>query len=178
MSIMVKDIGGVEQSVASSAKGNAALSLGIIGTALGALGGNFLGGNAGGLLGGTGTNDCLVNQREFFNYQLADQREMYTNLMSVGDRICSLESRVAGDEISISKNFEIENMRSNYENQLMKAYIQAATCDFVKANHYLSPSQLADPYKGSSNYIATYNGYCGGGYCGGGFEGGCGCGGY
>lgn len=125
----------------------------------------LLGANNGtGLLGGLfGGNNCYVDEKTFYNQQIADVREMYTNLMNVNQRICDVESRLSGDEIAIEKNFEIEGLRSNYEQQLMKAYIDAKCCKFVEGDTYLSPSHLADPYLGRQNVIATYTpaNYCG-----------------
>lgn len=141
--------------------GSGTTALGIIGTTLGATAlAGAVGNGDGGILGnlfGNGNKQCYVSEAQFYNQQIADIREMYGNLMATNSRICDLESRVSGDEISIAKNFEIENIRSGYENQLWDAKLQAATCDFVKAKHFLSPSQIADPYHGANNYIATYS---------------------
>ena len=115
------------------------------------------GGN-GGILGGLfgNGNNCYVDEKTFYNQQIADIREMYGNLMDVNQRICNVESRLSGDEIAIEKNFEIEGIRSNYEQQLMKAYVDAKCCKFVEGDVYLSPTHLADPYLGRQNVIATY----------------------
>ena len=122
-------------------------------------------GNGNGVLGGLfgGGNTCYVDEKTFYNQQIADVREMYTNLMDVNQRICNVESRLSGDEIAIEKNFEIEGLRSNYEQQLMKAYVDAKCCKFVEGDVFLSPSHLADPYLGRQNVIATYTptNYCG-----------------
>lgn len=113
-------------------------------------------GNGGLLAGLFGNNTCYVDEKTFYNQQIADIREMYGNLMDVNQRICNVESRLSGDEIAIEKNFEIEGLRSNYEQQLMKAYVDAKCCKFVEGDTYLSPSHLADPYIGRQNVIATY----------------------
>ena len=131
-------------------------------------------GGAGGILGGLfGGNTCYVDEQTFYNQQIADIREMYGNLMDVNQRICNVESRLSGDEIAIEKNFEIEGLRSSYEQQLMKAYVDAKCCKFIEGDTYLSPSHLADPYLGRQNVIATYSpaNYCGWGTydCGCGF---------
>lgn len=135
-------------------------------------------GNGNGILGGLfGGNTCYVDEKTFYNQQIADVREMYTNLMNVNQRICDVESRLSGDEIAIEKNFEIEGIRSSYEQQLMKAYVDAKCCKFVEGDTYLSPSHLADPYLGRQNVIATYTpaNYCGWGAWNN-FDYGCGCG--
>ena len=130
-------------------------------------------GGAGGILGGLfGGNTCYVDEQTFYNQQIADIREMYGNLMDINQRICNVESRLSGDEIAIEKNFEIEGLRSSYEQQLMRAYVDAKCCKFIEGDTYLSPSHLADPYLGRQNVIATYSpaNYCGWGT----YE--CGCG--
>ena len=123
------------------------------------------GGNGNGILGGLfGNNATYVDEKTFYTQQIADVREMYGNLMAVNQRICDVESRLSGDEIAIEKNFEIEGLRSNYEQQLMKAYVDAKCCKFIEGNTYISPSSLADPYLGRQNVIATYtpsNAFCG-----------------
>ena len=131
-------------------------------------------GGAGGILGGLfGGNTCYVDEQTFYNQQIADIREMYGNLMDINQRICNVESRLSGDEIAIEKNFEIEGLRSSYEQQLMRAYVDAKCCKFIEGDTYLSPSHLADPYLGRQNVIATYSpaNYCGWGTydCGCGF---------
>ena len=45
--------------------------------------------------------------KEFFNYA-----------QGVSDRICALEQRVAIDETSIAKNFEIEQMYHQWEEEV------------------------------------------------------------
>jgi hypothetical protein len=157
--MMVKSTDGKDVSVTRLGQGiyNTVGASAGIAALLGANNGN---GILGGLLGGGST---YVDEKTFYNQQIADVREMYTNLMDVNQRICNVESRLSGDEIAIEKNFEIEGIRSNYEQQLMKAYIDAKCCKFVEGDVFLSPSHLADPYLGRQNVIATYTptGYCG-----------------
>lgn len=132
-----------------------------------------------GILGGTNAanNGCMVTEREFFTAQIGDIREMYNNNMAISDRICALESRVATDEAVIAKNFEIENMRADYENKLMHCYVDRKTCDFLPAYKSYSPSQLSDPYVGARLVLGSrqvpfcgdfnnYNTGCGGCGCG------------
>lgn len=196
ISMLVKTATGTEGefNAASNGKANAGLTLGIIGTALGALAGGALNGNG---LFGNNTNTCTVTEKEYYNNTISDMKEFFNYAQGVSDRICALEQRVAIDETSIAKNFEIEQMRSYYEGKLIDQQfgcvdtrfntndvltdykIKAATCDFVKASKFLAPSQLADPYTGStlllgSRQVYPYavNGYCGYNT----YNDGCGCG--
>ena len=153
--MLVKSADGKDVSVTRLGQGvynTVGASAGI--AALLGMGNNPNGGLLGGLFGNG--NTCYVDEKTFYNQQIADIREMYGNLMEVNQRICNVESRLSGDEIAIEKNFEIEGIRSNYEQQLMKAYVDAKCCKFVEGDTYLSPSHLADPYLGRQNVIATY----------------------
>lgn len=98
---------------------------------------------------------------------------MYQNLMNTNSALCELSQRVASDEVSIAKNFEIAALNSEWQQKMndkqfacvdekmhwmdkfMKAYVDSATCDFIKAKHYLSPSDLADPYTNTSQAIVS-----------------------
>lgn len=158
-------------------------ALGIVGTVLGGtalagvLGGNGGSPNGGGLLGGLfgggNNNTCYITEKEFYQNQLADTNIMYQNLMNTNSALCELSQRVASDEISIAKNFEIAALNSEWQQKIndkqftcvdekmqwmdkfMKAYVDSATCDFIKAKHYLSPSDLADPYTNTSQAIVS-----------------------
>lgn len=181
MSITVKDVNGETKDIRGGGFG-----LGLAGTIAGGLALLNQGG-IGGIVGGgmntanAGTT-CMVTEREFFTAQIGDVREMYNNNMAISDRICALESRVSTDEAVIAKNFEIENMRADYENKLMHCYVDRKTCDFLPAYKSYSPSQLSDPYVGTRLVLGSRQvPYCGGGYdngCGGGYDNGCGCNGY
>lgn len=129
------------------------------------------GGLLGGLFGGGNNNTCYVTEKEFYQNQLADTNIMYQNLMNTNSALCELSQRVASDEVSIAKNFEIAALNSEWQQKMndkqfacvdekmqwmdkfMKAYVDSATCDFIKAKHYLSPSDLADPYTNTSQAI-------------------------
>lgn len=175
-------------------------ALGILGTVLGgtALAGVMSGGNGtpngGGLLGnlfGGGNNNCYITEKEFYQNQLADTNIMYQNLMNTNSALCELSQRVASDEVSIAKNFEIAALNSDWQQKMndkqfacvdskmewmdkfMKAYVDSTTCDFIKAKHYLSPSDLADPYASATQAIVSIPTYpitatatfgCNGGY--------------
>lgn len=172
-------------NAASNGKANAALTLGIIGTGLGALAGGLNGlGNGVGLF-GNGANTAAQNaiaaelyqsplsEKEYYNRTICNMKDFFNYAQGVSDRICALEQRVAVDETSIAKNFEIENMRSAYENRIIQDQfgcvdtrfntndvltdykIKAATCDFVKASKFLAPNQLADPYTGSTLVLGS-----------------------
>ena len=88
----IKGMDGQEHNVASSATGNAALTTGIIGTALGVLNG---GGN--GLLGGLfgGNNNCGCNENMLVNrYELAMQQQLAAKDAKIG----LLESNIYTDQ--------------------------------------------------------------------------------
>lgn len=177
-------------------------ALGIIGTVLGgtALAGQLGanggsggspngGGLLGGLFGGGNNNICYVTEKEFYQNQLADTNIMYQNLMNTNSALCELSQRVASDEVSIAKNFEIAALNSEWQQKMndkqftcvdekmqwmdkfMKAYVDSVTCDFIKAKHYLSPSDLADPYTNTSQAIVSVPTYqftttaCAANYC-------------
>lgn len=158
-------------------------SLGIIGTVLGGTalagilsGDNGTGGNNGGLLGGLfggKGNTAYVTEKDFYQAQLFDTNRMYQNLMNTNSALCELSQRVASDEVSIAKNFEIAALNSEWQQKMndkqfncvdekmqwmdkfMKAYVDSTTCDFIKAKHYLSPSDLADPYASATQAIVS-----------------------
>lgn len=158
-------------------------SLGIIGTVLGGTalagvlsGDNGAGGNNGGLLGGLfggKGNTAYVTEKDFYQAQLFDTNRMYQNLMNTNSALCELSQRVASDEVSIAKNFEIAALNSEWQQKMndkqfncvdekmewmdkfMKAYVDSTTCDFIKAKHYLSPSDLADPYASATQAIVS-----------------------
>src|SRR5699024_11125513 len=86
MSIMVKDVNGTEQAVASNGKANAGLTLGIIGTALGALGSSVLGG----IVGTEAVNGCLVTEKQFYENELASRDREFANFQNLQLQICNL----------------------------------------------------------------------------------------
>lgn len=102
--------------------------------------------------------------------QLANRDREFANYTTLNDKICELAQRIFVDETAIAyqnklfdKEFQCVDTRFATNDVLTNYKIQAATCDFVKAQHYLSPNQLADPYMGGRQIIATYNNtpYCG-----------------
>lgn len=106
-------------------------ALGIIGTVLGgtALAGQLGanggsggspngGGLLGGLFGGGNNNTCYVTEKEFYQNQLADTNIMYQNLMNTNSALCELSQRVASDEVSIAKNFEIAALNSEWQQKM------------------------------------------------------------
>lgn len=165
--------GETEFNAASNGKANAGLALGIVGTSLGALASGILGANGTGLFNNNVNGTCVLSEKEYYTSTIDHMKDFFAYAQGVSDRICALEQRVAIDETSIAKNFEIENMRSAYENRLIQKQfdcvdtrfdttntltdykIEAATCDFVKANKFLAPSQLADPYTGSTLLLGS-----------------------
>lgn len=154
---------------------------GVYNTVAGSLGlASFLGAGANGMglfnLGGTPTA-VPVDQREFFNYQLADQKTMYENLMGINDKICALSAKQEASEAIIAKNFEIEQLRSNYEMALLKGYTDAQiaekTCGVIRGETVLPLDRLANTFKATDNFLQTYsvNPYgCGWDACGYGYN--------
>ena len=181
----VASTGTTALSIVGTVLGSTALA-GVLGGNNGSPNGN--GGLLGGLFGGGG-NNCYVTEKEFYQNQLADTNIMYQNLMNTNSALCELSQRVASDEVSIAKNFEIAALNSDWQQKMndkqfecmdskmewmdkfMRAYVDSTTCDFIKAKHYLSPSDLADPYASATQAIVSVPTYpvtatigCNGGY--------------
>lgn len=147
--INVKDVSGVEQSVPSNGKTTAALTLGIIGTGLAALGGGGLN-----LLNGGG-NECMVTEKEFYQTELANRDREFQMFSNLNDKLCSLAQRVAVDETAIAwsdkltqKNFECLDGKVDTTYLLSKLYTDSVTCNFMPATKTLRPEQISDPYHG------------------------------
>ena len=107
----VKGMDGQEHSVASAATGNAALTTGIIGTALGVLNGGNGNGLLGGLLGGNGGNSyqCACNENQLVNrYELALQQTIAAKDAKIG----LLESNIYTDQ-KIADVYERLNVKIN-----------------------------------------------------------------
>lgn len=174
-----------------NAAGRGTTALGIIGTALGGLA--LAGENGIGSLLGNKCESPAVTERQFYESEIQNLKEGFNTTMGVSDRICALEQRVAVDETSIAKNFEFMSAQNDWQNKFFEAQfkyadlleqcrISDATCRCIKGEVYASPSQLADPYTGGINVIATrhmYPAYAYANYdCGynGYYNNGCGCG--
>lgn len=146
---------------------------------------------------GTGNcNPCTVSERQFYETELANRDREFANYTSLNDKICELAQRVSVDETAIAyqnkltdKQFECVDKQMGWDRIATTYQIDAKTCDFVKAKHYISPSQMADPYLGRQNILATYAPYYGYNNCGCGYgnfgwgwnnysDCGCGCGGF
>lgn len=156
--MMVKDTAGSEFNAATNGKANLGVTLGAVGTGLGLLGSGILNGT--GLLGTGTTNQCLVNEKEYYNSKIADMKEFFAYAQGVSDRICNLEQRVAVDETAIAKNFEYMGAQNDWQNKfydekfryadlLEQCRISDATCKCIKGEVYASPETIADPYIGS-----------------------------
>lgn len=183
--MLVKDVNGHEFETATKGKTNAALTLGIIGTGLAALGGNLF--NGSGLLGGNAAATVALPEQKYYEDTICNLKEFFNYAQGVSDRICNLEQRVAVDETAIAwqnrlidKEFACVDTRFMTNDQLMKYYVDSKTCKCIQGQVYASPSDLADPYVGRrlvlgsySEPFCGYNNGCGGGY--GNFNGGCGC---
>lgn len=114
---------------ASNGKGNAALTLGIIGTALGAMNNGILGGNGSGLFNTRATdNDCVVGFREYAADQIALQKQM-----------CELAQRVAVNETANVYQNKLDDVRfANVDTRFATEQIindltlKLATCNVIK----------------------------------------------
>lgn len=176
--MMVKDVSGSEFNAATNGKANLGVTLGAVGTGLGLLGSGILNGT--GLLGTGTTNQCLVNEKEYYNSKIADMKEFFVYAQGVSDRICNLEQRVAVDETAIAKNFEYMGAQNDWQNKfydekfryadlLEQCRISDATCKCIKGEVYASPETIADPYigsrlvLGSRQVFPTEYAYCGNG---------------
>jgi hypothetical protein len=178
--MLVKDTAGNDVNVASSGKGNAALTLGIIGTALGAMAGGLggLGGSGTSVLGSTNAaavaqdvvaaefHPTPVTEREYYHNTIDNMKEFFNYAQGVCSRICDLEQRVAVDETAISKNFEFMDSQNEWQNKyydekfhyadlLEQCRISDATCRCIKGDVYASPSTIADPYVGTSLLLGS-----------------------
>ena len=104
----IKGMDGQEHNVASSATGNAALTTGIIGTALGVLNGGNGNGLLGGLLGG-GNGNCQCSDNMLVNrYELGLQQALAAQDAKIG----LLESNIYTDQ-KIADVYERLNTKIN-----------------------------------------------------------------
>lgn len=105
----IKGMDGQEHNVASSATGNAALTTGIIGTALGVLNGGNGNGLLGGLFGGGNSCNCNCSENMLVNrYELAMQQ----TIAAKDARIGLLESNIYTDQ-KIADVYERLNTKIN-----------------------------------------------------------------
>ena len=178
MGIMVKDVNGADVNVASNGKANAGLTLGIIGTALGALGGNALN-----LLGNSDVA-CTVSERQFYETELANRDREFANFQNLQSQICDLAQRVSINETANAyqnmlndKQFECVDKQMGWDRIATTYQIQAATCKKMDGVLSLPLSALSNGFQAQDNYLATYNVNPYNYNCGYGYNsfGGCGC---
>lgn len=121
--------GADNKQYATNGKGNAALTLGIIGTALGAMNGGLFGGNGTGLFNARSTeNDCVVGYREYAADQMAMQRQY-----------CELAQRVAVNETANVYQNKLDDVRFAdvdkrfaTEQIINDLTLKLATCNVIK----------------------------------------------
>lgn len=141
----------------------------------------------------------MVTEKQYYEDTIANMKDLFAYQNTVSQRICDLEQRVAIDETSIAKNFELMEVQNSWQNKffdekfryadlLEQCRINEATCKCIKGEVYASPSNLADPYVGRQMVIGSYalpicgeyNAYNTGYGCGynayNGYNYGCGCG--
>ncbi len=165
MGIMVKDVNGADVNVASNGKANAGLTLGIIGTALGALGGNALN-----ILGNAGENACTVTEKQFYENELASRDREFANFQNLQLQICNLAQRVSINETANAyqnmlndKQFECVDKQMGWDRIATGYQIDAATCRKMDGVLSLPLSALSNGFRSNDNFIATYNApFCGG----------------
>lgn len=160
MSIMVKDVNGTEQAVASNGKANAGLTLGIIGTALGALGSSVLGG----IVGTEAANGCLVTEKQFYENELASRDREFANFQNLQLQICNLAQRVSINETANAyqnmlndKQFECVDKQMDWDRIATTYQIQSATCKKIDGTLSLPLSALSNGFQANDNYLATYS---------------------
>lgn len=145
---MNQEQGGGGQEYTSKGKGNAALTLGIVGTALAAMNGGVLGG--GGLFGGNRNTDaCLVGYREYAADQMAMQRQY-----------CELAQRVAINETANNYQNRISDIQfANVDNRFSTEQIindltlKLATCNVVKGKPMIT--EFGSPVRMSEGMLRT-----------------------
>ena len=155
MAIIVKDVNGVEKKVAASGTAGTALGLSI-----GALGSMLLNGGLGNVLGcGTGTG---VTQKEFYEMELLDRDREFSNYMALQQQICDLKSEVAINNTANTYQNMMNNKQFEWDRLATTYQINAAVCDKVSGQLTLPLNMLSNGFKANDNYLATYNGGCGG----------------
>jgi|GEM_PF-6910046 len=182
MAITLKDENGMEQSVSSKGTVNAALTTGIIGTALGVLNGGA-GILNGGVLGSTATGgitrECLVDKDMFY-------QTLISQINTQSDRDIQTERRFAGLEAAISVNSTANQYQNSiirdqfeWERLLSEKNLALATCRCVQGDVYLSPATLADSFVSPTRVLDSHEAreYLPGRPFGGNGRG-CGCGGF
>lgn len=204
MAIMVKDISGGEREIASRGVSNAALGLGIAGTALGILNGGLFGlggapvaaaANGAAYANGAG---CLVDAHMYYRDLINQINVTNAQFSDVNNKICALGAQVAVNETANNYQNAISDIRfANVDNRfivenvLNEKNLALATCHMVRGQVYLSPRNLADNYISPTRVLDSHEPFplesrrefrhdvrgFDGGRIGHGF-GGCGCGGF
>ena len=137
----------------------------------GGFGGSFGGGYGASGIGAAALNSGVIagemSQLNQQNQTLATER-----------RIGNLEAAIAVANTRTEDNYNFDRERSHLTNQLTRAEIREATCDFVPASKMLRPEQIGSPYHGGQSFlvsrsVAPYNT---GGFCATStYDNGCGC---
>jgi len=122
----------------------AGLGLGIAGTALALLKGDWNNAVPGILNGnGGGANGLMARAQVGYDFAIAE-------------KVNRLSEQMAGVTVAISKDAEIAALKDqNMEYKILR-YVDDKTCGMVKGNNFISPRQMADPYMGSPMVISTH----------------------
>ena len=90
----------------------------------------------------------MVTEKQYYEDTIANMKDLFAYQNTVSQRICDLEQRVAIDETSIAKNFELMEVQNSWQNKffdekfryadlLEQCRINEATCKCIKGNKNL-----------------------------------------
>lgn len=159
MAIMVKDTMGNAETVASNGKANLGVALGGTALGLGILNGTLLGG---GLFGNGAVAEVPVNGArnggyvpivKYYEDRIQDIKDVGNMFTDVREQICNLRERASVSETAnayqnlmtaqafgfVDTRFATERLITDYE-------IGARTCDFLKAQKVITPTQIGTTY--------------------------------
>lgn len=162
--ITVKDVNGQEANVASNGKATAGLTLGIIGTTLGALGGNVLNGVLGGNNAAAPTNGsgCTISAEKYYTDTINQLNIQNAKDMAIQKEICELKSLIAVNTTANTyQNKLVEAGFANVDNQfkterMVTTYqIGDATCDVIRGKKTLDINQVSLPLYANNQMLMT-----------------------
>lgn len=137
---------GDNKEYASKGVAGAGLGLGIAGTALALMKGdwaNLFGGNGGNMFGGGYGGGLGARAQVGYDFVIAE-------------KVSKLEADSAALKVAQVKDAEIAALRDQNTQLNLLRYIDDKTCGMMKGMPYLNPNQLADPYMGQRQVITTH----------------------
>lgn len=164
MAVTVKGMSGENIELASKGTSNAALGLGIAGTALGVL-------NSGGLLSGLMGNNpvngvvngtigtdasCVVSKDLFYNTIIQQLNETAANNLSTERRLSGIEAAVSQNAAVAQCNKDAIRREIEITQILGDKNLQLATCNMVRGQTMISPTQIGDSFVAPSRIIDSY----------------------